>query len=133
MNYETLWLLEVTKKNNKQKVILTLSGIFYKAFDDDARFLSDTFWFKIKNEWWHECVWFPKIVIEKYVSELKKLDFWYIIFNKIDGNFVQMQDFHWSKKIAFQEERLHFIENKIEKSDFKSFLKDLWLLIEKYS
>jgi len=51
---------------------LILSWIFYKTFDNDARFLSAKFWFKIKIEWWYESIWFPKSVLQKYSEKLKQ-------------------------------------------------------------
>ena len=44
-----LWKEEKGKQENENKVILFLSGIFYKSFDRDARFLSAKFGFKIKQ------------------------------------------------------------------------------------
>lgn len=124
------------KIKNQNKIILILSWIFYKTFQNDARFLSDKFWFKIKTEWWYESVWFPKNVLEKYLSELKNWDFWYIVFDKVQWDFIKIYDFVWNKKLEFQEENLKFVNTKSnhqEKNDFTSFLKDLSKLIEKYS
>jgi DNA mismatch repair ATPase MutS len=41
-NYDN-WLKEKEKVKNENKIILFLSGIFYKTFDEDARFLSDKY------------------------------------------------------------------------------------------
>lgn len=130
-NYD-FWKLEKRKKENK--VILILSGIFYKAFDNDARFLSDKFWFKIKITWWYETVWFPKSVLEKYLNILKQKNIWYIVFEKNNWILKKINEFDWWKQIKYLEENLVFFdENKnIDKNNLKSFLKDLTMLIQKY-
>jgi hypothetical protein len=48
MTIHETWKLEKQKPENKNMVLLFPSGVFYKSFDDDARFLSDKLGFKLK-------------------------------------------------------------------------------------
>jgi len=132
-NYD-FWKIEKNKNLKENKIILILSWIFYKTFDDDSRFLSDKFWFKIKVEWWYETVWFPESVLEKYLKILEKQNIWYIVFEKNNWILEQKNNFKWWKNIEYNKENLIFFEkNKnIEKVNFQNFLKDLKILIQKY-
>lgn len=131
-NYD-FYIQEKQKLENQNKVLFILSWIFYKSFESDSRFLSNKFWFKIKKEWWYESVWFPKHVLEKYIKNLENYNYWYIIFDKIDWKFIKNKIFQWNKNLDYLENKLNYIETKKEeKIDFKSFLKDLSKLIEKY-
>ncbi len=131
-NYD-FWKQERVKSDNKEKIILILAWIFYKTFETDARFLSDKFWFKIKVEWGYESIWFPKSVLEKYLDELKQENFWYIVFEKENWEYLEMMKKNWNQKLTFDSNNLSFLKEKQEKNEFKSFLKDLKILIEKYS
>ncbi|NDK09063.1 hypothetical protein EOM39_07545 [Candidatus Gracilibacteria bacterium] len=129
-----LWKEEKGKQENENKVILFLSGIFYKSFDRDARFLSAKFGFKIKQIGGYETVGFPKNVLEKYLTELKQNNYGYLVFENNNGKLEIVEDFIGGNILNFQEENLIFFENnnKLEKDNLKSFLKDLDFLIKKY-
>jgi hypothetical protein len=131
-NYD-FWKLEKEKSENKEKIILILSWIFYKTFDSDSRFLSDKFWFKIKIEWWYESIWFPKNALEKYLDKLKIWNFWYLVFEKQNWEYIEIIKNNWNEKLYFNSDNLIFLKEKQEKNEFKSFLNDLKNLIEKYS
>ena len=131
-NYD-FWKQEKFKLINKENIILILSWIFYKTFDNDARFLSDNFWFKIKEEWWYESIWFPKNVLEKYLDKLKNKNYWYIVIEKQNWEFIEKLKYTWIEKLSFDIDNLIFLKNKQEKNEFKLFLRDLKNLIERYS
>ena len=131
-NYD-FWKLEKEKSENKEKIILILAWIFYKAFETDARFLSDKFWFKIKIEWWYESIWFPKNSLEKYLDKLNFENYWYIVFEKQYWEYIEIIKNNWNEKLDFNSDNLIFLKEKQEKNEFKSFLNDLKNLIEKYS
>ncbi len=131
-NYD-FWKNQKTKDENQARLILILSWIFYKTFDNDARFLSDKFWFKIKVEWWYESIWFPKSVLEKYSVKLKEEEYWYIVFEKQDWDYIEISINNWKQKLSFNNTHLVFLENKKEENSFKEIIYDLKHLIEKYS
>ena len=130
-NYD-FWKKEKSILKNNDNLILILSWIFYKTFDDDARFLSHKFWFKIKSEAWYESVWFPKIVLNQYLNKLEEDRFSYIVFEKEDWNYIQKLKNNWNQKLVFDLDNLNFLKEKQEKDKFKLFLRDLKNLIEKY-
>jgi hypothetical protein len=113
---------------------LFLSGIFYKTFDEDARFLSDKYWFKIKEAWWYETIWFPKNVLEKYLLDLEQKNIWYIVFEKNWDKQELNKKFEWWKKLEYFVENIIYLDKNSnnQKKDFKSFLFDLSILIKKY-
>ncbi len=131
-NYD-FWKQEKSKSVNKENIILMLSWIFYKTFDNDARFLSDKFWFKIKQEWWYESIWFPKNVLEKYLDKLKFENYWYIVIEKQNWEYIEKLKYIWIEKLSFDNDKLIFLKQKQEKNEFKLFLRDLKNLIERYS
>lgn len=131
-NYD-FWKQEKSKSVNKENLILILSWIFYKTFDTDARFLSDKFWFKIKQDWWYENIWFPKNVLEKYLDKLKFENYWYIVIEKQNWEYIEKLKYIWIEKLSFDNDKLTFLKQKQEKNEFKLFLRDLKNLIEKYS
>ena len=126
------------KENNEKKIILILSWIFYRTFNEDSRFLSDKFWFKIKRTWWYEVVWFPKNALKKYLNELKQDNFWYTIFEKDNKGILSItQEYKWWKKLIYNNTKLVYLEKKEvidteNKNNFQEFLKDLEKLILKY-
>ncbi len=126
------------KQNNEKNIILLLSWIFYRTFNEDSKFLSDKFWFKIKQTWWYEVVWFPKNVLKKYLDELKQENFWYKIYEKDDnGVFSVIQEYNWWKELIFNSNNLVYLEKKEitntkTNNNFQDFLKDLEKLILKY-
>lgn len=128
------------KAINKEKILLFLSWAFYRTFDSDSRFLSYKFWFKIKQTWWYELVWFPKNALSKYLSELKKERIWYILYEKCENNdFKLKEEYEWWNKLNYNIDNLVYLDKKLEnkninidKNDFKDFLNDLEKLILKY-
>jgi hypothetical protein len=109
-NYDN-WVIEKAKLKNKDKIVLFLSWIFYKTFDTDAKFLSDKFWFKIKQTWGYKTVWFPKNVLEKYLFQLKQKNYWYLVFDNIDWKLEVSKDFIWWNILNFSEENIVFLDN----------------------
>jgi len=130
-NYDK-WLEQ--KQNSKNKIILFLSWMFFRTFNNDARFLSDKFWFKIKQTWWYEVVWFPENSLEKYLEQLKQEDYWYLVFEKNWEELEKVKENNWSKKIIFDQDKLIYLDIKKEEQqkDFKSFLKELNILLKNY-
>jgi len=123
------------KKDQENKIILILSWIFYKTFNYDARFLSDNFWFKIKEVWWYESIWFPKSVLEKYLNKLKQKNIWYFVLEKSweKNNFSIEKEFEWWQKIEYKKEKLIYLKCKLNNNkSFQDFLEDLKNLIWKY-
>lgn len=126
------------KRDNKNKIILFLSWMFYRTFESDARVLSDRFWFKIKVSWWYEQVWFPKNSLDKYLSELSKNNIWYLIYEKWDNDELQIiKDINWASDLKFNNKNLIYLENKLKKinnnkDNFQYLLDDLEKLILKY-
>ena len=126
------------KELNKNKIILILSWIFYRTFGVDSRFLSDKFWFKIKETWWYEVVWFPKNSLEKYLNELKQENHWYIVYEKWDNEkFNVEKEYKWWNELKYNKNNLTYLEKKANnneesKQDFQFFLEDLEKLILKY-
>ena len=130
-NYDK-WLEQ--KQNSKNKIILFLSWMFFRTFNNDARFLSDKFWFKIKQTWWYEVVWFPENSLEKYLEQLKQEDYWYLVFEKNWEELEKVKENNWRKKIIFDQDKLIYLDIKKEEQqkDFKSFLKELNILLKNY-
>ncbi|MDD3145610.1 MAG: hypothetical protein PHV23_05915 [Candidatus Gracilibacteria bacterium] len=131
-NYD-FWKQEKSKSVNKENLILILSGIFYKTFDTDARFLSDKFGFKIKQDGGYENIGFPKNVLEKYLDKLKFENYGYIVIEKQNGEYIEKLKYIGIEKLSFDNDKLTFLKQKQEKNEFKLFLRDLKNLIEKYS
>ena len=101
------------KQTNKDKIILILSWIFYRTFNEDSRFLSDKFWFKIKKTWWYEQVWFPKNSLKKYLNKLKEENFWYVIYEKDEDNIFYISKLYkWWEKLSYNKDKLIYLENK---------------------
>ena len=123
-NYD-FWKQEKDKFWNKEKIILILSWMFFKTFWNDAKFLSDRFWFKIKQTGWYETIWFPESVLEKYLKELKENNFWYLIFEKNNWILELKKKNEWWEKLKFSEENIVFLDKKENKNEFKSFLIEL--------
>ncbi len=69
-NYD-FWKLQKEKIENKEKIILILAWIFYKTFETDTRFLSDKFWFKIKES-------LKKSFVRKKLRFFSKKDYFFI-------------------------------------------------------
>ncbi len=136
-NYD-YWKLR--KEDNKNKIILFLSWFFYRTFNSDSKFLSDKFWFKIKQIWWYEVVWFPKNALSKYINELKKEKVWYILYEKWENNdFKLKEEFKWWNSLIYNSNNLVYLEKKLENKNinieidkFKNFLNDLEKIILKY-
>jgi hypothetical protein len=122
------------KKGNENRVILILSGMFYRTFNEDARFLSHTFWFKIKKTWWYEVVGFPRNSLEQYLNQLKKEKIWYIVYRKDqDHIFYMSATYKWWNKIKYDTKKLHYIENnKSQETKFEKLLSDIKKLLLKY-
>ena len=122
------------KKGNENRVILIFSGMFYPTFNEDARFLSHTFWFKIKKTWWYEVVWFPENSLEKYLSQLKKEKIWYIVYRKDqDSIFYMSATYKWWNKIKYDRQKLNYIEsNKSQETKFEKLLSDIKKLLLKH-
>ena len=126
------------KQTYNNEIVLVLSGIFYRTFDIDARVLSDYFWFKIKEAWGYEVVWFPKSVLEKYLSQLQEKDFWYKVYEKnTDNIFEVIRENKWWKILSYDKHNLTYLDNYNKKESHKenyiqNFLNDLEKLIVKY-
>ena len=126
------------KQTYNNEIILVLSGIFYRTFDADARVLSDCFWFKIKQTWGYEGVWFPKSVLGKYLSQLQEKDFWYKVYEKnTDNIFEVIRENKWWKILSYDKHNLTYLDSYNGKEPHKetyiqNFLNDLEKLIVKY-
>lgn len=103
------------KEKNNNKIIFFLSWVFYRTFNDDSRFLSDKFWFKIKQTGWYEVVWFPKSALLKYTNKLKEEKVWYILYEKWENDdFKLKEEFKWWNNLNYSSDNLVYIEKKLE-------------------
>ena len=75
-------MLEILKEKNKGKIVLIKIGAFYVATSEDAVFLHNQLELKctcFKNK---ECkVGFPINSLSKYINELDKLKYSYIVYD----------------------------------------------------
>ena len=130
------YFLQEKQKLTEDKILLFQSWVFYKAFESDARLLSDKLWLRIMKSWANEVVWFPVSSLSKYLESLEENAIGYIVFEKNGEWFELTKEFSGWADLSYDENNLKHISKKTPekevKPDLTEFLKELKDLLNKY-
>jgi DNA mismatch repair ATPase MutS len=139
MTYIEIWNKLKGKPEYKEIIFLFKSGIFYRAYNTDAGFLSSRFWLRLVNNWTSWFAWFPISAKEKRLNQLKEWDFSYKLLEVDDNRVKQIESFDWKANLVYDKERVVFEKNTDKTKQFNrrrevfwKFLDDVENLVQKY-
>lgn len=133
MNNYNFWL----SKKSANYVTLISSWCFYRTFDEDAKYLSTYYGFRIKSCKNFLQVWFPKSSLDKYLRKFENNNIWYEVYDIKDWKFIEIESYLWTFKKEIDQTNLKFIDKSnnisFDKKNFVNFIYEMQKLIDKYS
>jgi DNA mismatch repair ATPase MutS len=138
-NFER-WLELKRLTENKEKILLFHSGVFYKTFESDAEFLSTFLGFQVLTRGGYETLGFPLDKASLHLQKLREAGYAYQIVKIIEGELHLVEEVMGTLPLTYDRGLVLFWQEKPKKvesdfsaaSEFKVFLQELGGFIQTY-
>lgn len=115
-NFE-LWLELKRLTENKERILLFYSGVFYKTFESDAEFLSTLFGFQVLTKGGYEVIGFPITMTDKYLPHLRQAGYSYQIIQFKEEILDVVDTFDGDFPLKYDRDNVVFRQEKPKKTE----------------